>query len=84
MKNNYFSIYGTMFGIGNNDLTNIFNNLSLDKYLFVYKDDKVVNFYRYQNQLKSLKCNYYLFDKGGHCSKDEYWTSLVPALSGSL
>ncbi|KKP69394.1 hypothetical protein A2X44_04555 [candidate division CPR3 bacterium GWF2_35_18] len=80
MKNNYYSIFSTMFSIIKTNELEIFNKLSNDKIIFIFKDDEVLKYEDYKEQINSLKCSKYFFDNGGHRSKEDYWDCLVPIL----
>jgi pimeloyl-ACP methyl ester carboxylesterase len=80
MKQNYYSIFSTVFGFGSVDLCEIYNKLTYHKILFIFKDDEVVNYNRYRKQIESLTCVKYYFEHGGHSSKAGYWENIFPII----
>lgn len=78
MRKNYYSTFATMFNLIKSDLTSTFNNLKCRKYLFLFADDEVLNYAKYHKEIEKLASKIYIFEKGGHLSKPEYWDEIVP------
>lgn len=80
MKSHYYSIFGTEFNLLNYDTRKNLEFLAITKIAFLFKDDEIIKFKRYQNTFQGLDCQVYYIENGGHHTKNSYWQNIVNIL----
>lgn len=73
MRDHPISIFGTFFNIGDGQLRGQFNSLSIPKTIILFEDDKILKLEKYRKFIKTLKCQFVIFKKGGHANSKNYW-----------
>lgn len=76
MKDDSFSIFGTLFNMLDVDLTKKFRSISIPKTVVLFKDDTIVPWERYKKHLEEFKTNLVVFDRGWHAARKEYWENI--------
>jgi pimeloyl-ACP methyl ester carboxylesterase len=76
MKANYYSIFMTVIGILDVDVSQEFNKVGVDKTIVLFRDDTIVPWDKYRKFVETLNAKVIVFKLGWHAIKKVYWENL--------